>query len=323
MNLAALLFLVVASFLSAPTHAADSSYPNRAVRVIVPFPPAGTTDLMGRIVAQKLSEMWPQQVIVDNRAGAAGQIGAELAARSPPDGYTLFLGHIGTLGVNPGLYPKLRYDPLKDFAPVSMIARVHNMLAVHPSLPVKNVRQLVDLARSRPGMINYGSAGAGSVSFLCMEYLKLLAKVNIVQVPYKGTGPMMIDLIAGQTSLTFTGIPSLLPHTQSGRLRALAIGSDKRLPILPDIPTVVESGVPGYEVIQWYGVMVPTGTPRDIVMKINGDMATFLATPDMAAKMASEGGTPTSSTPEQLGALIKSEIERWGKVIKATGAKPE
>jgi tripartite-type tricarboxylate transporter receptor subunit TctC len=278
---------------------------------------------MGRIVAQKLSEAWPQQVIVDNRAGAAGQIGGELAARSPPDGYTLFLGHIGTLGVNPGLYPKLRYDPLKDFASISMIARVHNMLAVHPSLPVKTVKQLIDLARARPGGINYGSAGAGSVSFLCMEYFKMLAKVDIVQVPYKGTGPLMIDLLAGQTSLTFTGIPSLLPHTQSGRLRAMAVGSDKRLPLLPGVPTVVESGVPGYEVVQWYGLLAPAGTPREIVMKINADMAQFLGRPDMAQRMASEGGLPSPSTPEQFTALIKSEMERWAGVIKATGAKPD
>lgn len=320
----ALLFLA-ASVITPAAQSADSkdAYPSRSVRIIVPFPPGGTTDLMGRVVAQKLSEAWPQQVIVDNRGGAAGQIGAELAARSPPDGYTLFMGHIGTLAVNPGLYPKLRYDPLKDFVPVSMVARVHNMLAVHPSLPVKTVKELVALARARPGSINYGSAGAGSVSFLCMEYFKMLAKVDIVQVPYKGTGPLMIDLVAGQTSLTFTGIPSLLPQVQAKRLRAIAVGSDKRLALLPDVPTVIESGVPGYEVVQWYGVMVPTGTPRDVVNKINADIVAFLARPDMAAKMASEGGIPSSSTPEQFGALIKTEIERWGAVIKATGAKPD
>ncbi len=317
------LLLLTAPFLTTSTHAADSTYPSRAVRIIVPFPPAGTTDLMGRIVAQKLGEAWSQQVIVDNRGGAAGQIGAELAARSAPDGYTLFLGHIGTLGVNPGLYPKLRYDSLKDFAPISMIARVHNMLAVHPSLPVKTVKELVNLARARPGGINYGSAGAGSVSFLCMEYFKMLAKVNIVQVPYKGTGPMMIDLLAGNTSLTFTGIPSLLPHTQSGRLRAIAVGSEKRLPLLPNVPTVIESGVAGYEVVQWYGLLAPTGTPREIVMKINADMAKFLASPDMVQRMASEGGIPAPSTPEQFGILIKTEMERWAVVIKATGAKPD
>ena len=318
----AALLLLAATFPCA-AQAAESTYPSRPVRVIVPFPPAGTPDLMGRIVAQKLTEMWPQQVIVDNRAGAAGQIGAELAARSPPDGYTLFLGHIGTLGVNPSLYPKLRYDVLKDFAPVSMVARVHNLLAVHPSLPARTVRELVNLARARPGSMNYGSAGAGSVSFLCMEYFKLLAKADIVQVPYKGTGPMMIDLIAGQTSMTFTGIPSLLPHTTSGRLRAIAVGSDKRLALLPNVPTVIEGGVAGYEVVQWYGVLVPAATPREIVMKINADMVKFLATPDMAQKMASEGGNPSSSTPEQFGALIKTEMERWAVVVRATGAKPE
>ncbi|MDB5924181.1 MAG: Tripartite tricarboxylate transporter family receptor [Betaproteobacteria bacterium] len=315
--------LSIAAGFSAAFADAQEPYPARAVRLIVPFPPGGSTDIVGRVIAQKLTEAWGQQVIVDNRGGAGGQIGAELAARSPADGYTLVVGHIGTFGVNPSLYPKLRYDAIKDFTPISLVARVPNLLAVHPSLPVKTVKQLVDLAKARPGTLNYGSAGGGSNPFLCVEYFKMLTKTDIVHVPYKGSGPMVIDLIAGQISLTITGVPPLLPHVQGKRLRGIAVASEARLSLLPDLPTVIESGVPGYEVVQWYGVLAPAGTPRDIVTRVNADIAKFLARPDTASKMSGEGAIPSGSTPEEFGALIRSEIERWGKVVKATGAKPE
>ncbi|MDB5863398.1 MAG: transporter substrate-binding protein [Betaproteobacteria bacterium] len=301
---------------------AQDVYPSRTVRLIVPFPPGGSTDIVGRVVAQKLTEAWGQQVIVDNRGGAGGQIGAELAAHSPADGYTLVVGHIGTFGVNPSLYPKLRYDAVKDFVPISLVARVPNMLAVHPSLPVKTVKQLVDLARAKPGTLNYGSSGSGSNPFLCVEYFKMLTRTDIVHVPYKGTGPMLIDLIAGQISLTINGVPPLLSHVQAKRLQPIAVASDKRLSILPALPTVIESGVPGYEVVQWYGILAPANTPRAVVDKVNADINRFLARPDTAAKMASEGAIPSGGTPEQFGALIRAEIERWAKVVKATGAKP-
>jgi tripartite-type tricarboxylate transporter receptor subunit TctC len=315
--------LSIAAGFSAAFADAQEPYPARAVRLIVPFPPGGSTDIVGRVIAQKLTEAWGQQVIVDNRGGAGGQIGAELAARSPADGYTLVVGHIGTFGVNPSLYPKLRYDAIKDFTPISLVARVPHLLAVHPSLPVKTVKQLVDLAKARPGTLNYGSAGGGSNPFLCVEYFKMLTKTDIVHVPYKGSGPMVIDLIAGQISLTITGVPPLLPHVQGKRLRGIAVASEARLSLLPDLPTVIESGVPGYEVVQWYGVLAPAGTPRDIVTRVNADIAKFLARPDTASKMSGEGAIPSGSTPEEFGALIRSEIERWGKVVKATGAKPE
>jgi tripartite-type tricarboxylate transporter receptor subunit TctC len=314
--------LAVALFaLASPAAAQD--YPNRPVRLVVPFPPGGINDIVARVISQHLGERLGKQVIVDNRGGAGGQIGAELAARSPADGYTLVVGHIGTFGVNPSLYPKLRYDAIKDFTPISLVARVPNLLAVHPSLPVKTVKQLVDLAKARPGTLNYGSAGGGSNPFLCVEYFKMLTKTDIVHVPYKGSGPMVIDLIAGQISLTITGVPPLLPHVQGKRLRGIAVASEARLSLLPDLPTVIESGVPGYEVVQWYGVLAPAGTPRDIVTRVNADIAKFLARPDTASKMSGEGAIPSGSTPEEFGALIRSEIERWGKVVKATGAKPE
>lgn len=302
---------------------AQQAYPVRPVRLIVPFPPGGSTDIVGRVVAQNLTELWGIQVVVDNRGGASGQIGAELAARSPADGYTLVVGHIGTFGVNPSLYPKLRYDAINDFSPISLVARVPNMLAVHPSLPVKSVRQLVDLAKARPGTLNYGSSGGGSNPFLCVEFFKLLTRTDIVHVPYKGTGPMLTDLISGQISLTINGVPPLLPHVKATRLRALGVATEKRLDMLPDLPTIKESGVPEYEVTQWYGVLAPANTPNAIVSKVNADINRFLARPETASRMAGEGAIPSGSTPAQFGALIRAEIERWAKVVKASGAKPD
>ena len=315
--------LVLAAALVGDIATAQQGYPVKPVRLIVPFPPGGSTDIVGRVAAQSLGEMWGQQVTVDNRGGASGQIGVELAAQASPDGYTLVIGHIGTFGVNPSLYPKLRYDAIKDFAPISLIARVPNMLAVHPSLPVKTVRQLVDMAWLRPGTLDYGSSGSGSNPFLCVEFFKMLTKTDIVHIAYKGTGPMLTDLIAGHISLTINGVPPLLPHVKAKRLNAIAVASDKRLGLLPDIPTIRESGVPEYEVTQWYGMLAPASTPRALVNRINADIQTFLARPETAARMSSEGAIPSGSSPEEFGALIRTEIERWAKVVKATGAKPD
>ncbi len=315
--------LLVVAGLVADIASAQTSYPMKPVRLIVPFPPGGSTDIVGRVAAQSLSELWGQQVTVDNRGGASGQIGVELAAQAPPDGHTLVIGHIGTFGVNPSLFPKLRYDAIRDFAPISLIARVPNMLAVHPSLPVKTVKQLVDMARQRPGTLNYGSSGSGSNPFLCVEYFKMLTRTDIVHVAYKGTGPMLTDLIAGHISLTINGVPPLLPHVKSKRLNAIAVASDKRLSLLPDLPTIRESGVPEYEVTQWYGMLAPASTPRVLVNRINADIQAFLARPDTSARMSGEGAIPSGSSPEEFGALIRAEIERWAKVVKATGAKPD
>ena len=302
---------------------AQPSYPSRPVRLIVPFPPGGSTDIVGRVAAHSLSELWGQQVVVDNRGGASGQIGVEAAAQAPADGYTLVIGHIGTFGVNPSLYPKLRYDAVRDFAPVSLIAGVPNMLAVHPSLPVRTVKQLVDMAKARPGVLNYGSGGSGSNPFLCVEFFKMLTKTDITHIPYKWTGPTLTDLIAGQISLTINGVPPLMPHVKARRLHAIAVASDKRLDLLPELPTIRESGVPDYEVTQWYGMLAPANTPPAIVKKVNADIQRFLANPATAERMSGEGAIPSGGTPEQFGALIRAEIERWAKVVKATGAKPE
>lgn len=315
--------LLMATGLGSDFARAQPAYPVKPVRLIIPFPPGGSTDIVGRVAAQSLGEIWGQQVMVDNRGGASGQIGVELAAQAPPDGYTLVIGHIGTFGVNPSLFPKLRYDAIKDFVPISLIARVPNMLAVHPSLPVKTVKQLIDIARARPGTLNYGSSGSGSNPFLSVEFFKLLTKTDIVHVAYKGTGPMLTDLIAGHISLTINGVPPLLPHVKSRRLTGIAVASDKRLSLLPDLPTIKESGVPEYEVTQWYGMLAPANTPRVLVDRINADIHKFLARPDTAARMSGEGAIPSGSTPEEFGSLIRVEIERWGKVVRATGARPD
>jgi len=311
--------------LPANVMAADAApaYPVKPIRLVVPFTPGGTTDIVARIIAQKLDEAWGQQVIVDNRPGAGGNVGVELVAKSPADGYTLVLGHIGTFGFGPSLYTKLPYDPIADFAPVTVFSTVPNMLVVNAALPVRSVKELLALARSRPAQLNYGSAGSGSAAHLAVEYFKLLGKVDITHIPYKGTSPMMTDLIAGQTQLTITGVTPLYPHVKSGRLRALGIGSTQRLAMLPDLPTIAEAGVPGYESTTWFGVLAPAKTSRDIINKLNAELLKTLQRADVRERLAADGGTPVGTTPEQFGAYIKTEIERWAKVIKQAGVRIE
>jgi tripartite-type tricarboxylate transporter receptor subunit TctC len=299
------------------------SYPAKPIRLIIPFPPGGSTDILGRSLAQKLSEAWGQQVIVDNRGGAGGTIGADLAAKAPADGYTLLMGHIGTLAVNVALYPKLSYDPVKDFMPVSLVALVPNVLVVHPSLPAKTVAELVAYARANPGKLNYSSGGNGSAAHLAVEYFKLQTKTDIVHVPYKGTGPSVTDLIAGQVSMTMTGAPAVMPHVQSGRIRALGVSSPQRIPALAQIPTVAESGVPGFDATQWYGVVAPAGTPREIVTKLNAEIRKIMQSKEMLERLNTEGAISAAGTPEQFDAYIKSEIARWGTVVRAAGMKAD
>ena len=244
----------------------------------------------------------------------------ELAAKSAPDGYTLVMGHIGTFGVNPSLYKKLPYDAISDFAPITLVAMVPNMLVVHPSLPVKSVKELIAFSKSRPGQLNYGSSGPGGTPHLTVEYFKMMAGLDIVQIPYKGAAPMVTDLIGGQLSLTITGFPPLLPQVKAGRLRALAVTTSKRVALLPDLPTISEAALPGYEATSWYGVLAPAATPREIVAKLNAAIVKGVRQPDTSERLAGEGAEPTVSTPEEFGAFIKSEIARWAKVIKAAGA---
>jgi len=302
---------------------AQPVYPVKPIRLVVPFVPGGSTDFIARIMGQKLDEALGQQVIVENRAGAGGNIGLDYVAKSPADGYTLIFGHVGTFGFGPSLYQKLPYDPVRDFAPIVLFAMVPNMLVVHPSLPARNVKELVALAKARPGKINYGSSGNGSASHLATEYFKLLSKTDITAIPYKGTGPLVTDVIAGEISLTITGVPPLYPHVQSGRLRALGVGSTKRLSLLPDLPTIAEAGVPGYESSTWFGPLAPARTPREIVVRLNAELMKILQRPDIRSRFAAEGVEGLGSTPEEFGAYIKAEIERWGRVIKAAGIAPQ
>lgn len=300
-----------------------ANFPSKPVRFIAPFPPGGSTDTLARLVSLRLSEMWGQQVAVENRGGAGGTIGVELAKNAAPDGYTIVMGHVGTFGFNPTLYPKLPYDAIKDFAPITILATVPNAMAVHPSLPVKTARDFVALAKAKPGELLYASGGSGSASHLAGEYFRLLTKIDLVHVPYKGTGPAMISMISGQTTMTITGMVALMPHVKSGRLKLLGVATMKRLAILPDVPTINESGVPGYDANQWYGVLTQAAVPRDIVAKLHADMVKVLARPDIKERLAADGAEPVGNTPDQFAAHIKSEIARWAPVVKASGAKPD
>jgi tripartite-type tricarboxylate transporter receptor subunit TctC len=299
------------------------NYPTKPIRFIAPFPPGGSTDLLARLISQKLSESVGQQVIVENRGGAGGTIGVELAGKAPPDGYTIVMGHVGTFGANPTLYPKLPYDANRDFAPITVLAIVPNGMVVHPSFPARTAKEFLAIARAKPREILYGSGGSGSATHLAIVYLELAAKIELVHIPYKGAGPAIIDLIAGQTSMTVTGMPALMPHIKSGKLRPIGVATAKRLAVLPEVPTIAESGVPGFEANQWYGVLTQAAVPRDIVMKLNAEIVKILARPDVKKRLADDGAEPVGNTPEQFAAHIKTEIARWAPVVKASGAKPD
>jgi len=315
------LLLGAAALLVLPAALAQT-WPTKPIRLVVPFTPGGSSDILARAVGQKLSEAWGQPVVIDNVPGAGGSLGTDRVAKAAPDGYTLLMGHIGTLAVNPSIYPKLPYDPVKSFTPVAWVASVPNVLVVHPSVPATSVKELVALAQSRPGQLNYGSGGNGSAAHLATEYFKLQTQTFIVHVPYRGTAPAVTDLVGGQIQLLFTGGPALIPFVKSGQLRALAVSSSKRLDALPDVPTVAESGYKGFEADQWYGVVAPAGTPREIVQKLNAQINQALASNELRTRLQSEGAIAMPTTPEAFGALIVREIARWKPVVKAGNIKP-
>ena len=296
---------------------AQTGYPASTVRIIVPFTPGGSTDILARALGQALNSAWKQPVIIENKPGAGGAIGAEAAAKAMPDGYTLLMGHIGTLAVNPTLYPKLRYDPVKDFAPVALMAMVANVLAVNPELPAHDVRELIALAKAKPGTLTYSSGGIGSAANLAMEYFKLETGTDITHIPYKGTAPALSDVIGGRVSMTMTGLPPLLGHIRSGQVRALGTGGRERLAQLPDLPTLAEAGVPGFEATQWYGIVAPAATPAEIVKRIAAQIEASVSEPDMKKHLEAEGAQPTVMAPEAFGKFIRAEIARWAKVIRA------
>src|SRR5688572_22250148 len=284
--------------------------------MVIPFPPGGTTDILARIAAQKLSEALGQQVVPDNRPGAAGNIGSEQVAKSPPDGYTLLTAPGSTLTIHPSLYAKLPFDPLRDFAPVTILGAVPNALVTHPALPVKNVKELITLARSRPGELNYASTGAGQSTHLSMELFKTMARVTIVHIPYKGSAPAVTDLLGGHVLLMFDNMPSALPHVKAGKLRALGVSSLKRSPALPEVPTVAEAALPGFEVSVWFGVLAPAGTPKTTLDRLTQILTKALQSPDVRERLASQGAEPIGNTPEQFTAQMKADLAKWAKVVK-------
>ena len=302
---------------AAPTLArAQAAYPSRPIRMVVPFTPGGSTDILGRAIGLKLTEAWGQPVVVENVPGAGGSIGADRVAKAAPDGYTLLMGHIGTLAVTPSLYPRLPYDPLKGFTAIAWVARVPNVLVVHPSVPARTVGELVAYARKNPGAVNYGSGGNGSAAHIATEYLKLQTGTQLQHVPYKGTAPAVTDLLAGQIQLMFTGVPAVIAQIRSGQLRALAVSSPQRIKILPEVPTVAESGYPGFEADQWYGIVGPAGMPGELVRKLNVQINQILQSPAIAEQLSHEGAQPTPNPPEVFQKLIATEIARWREVIQ-------
>lgn len=315
------LFLMgVFIYLLSPTVGHAQNYPDRPIRIIITFPAGGTSDILTRILGSKLSEALGQPIVVDNRPGAAGIIASELAAKASPDGYTLIMGYVGTHAINASLFRKLSYDPVKDFTPVALVGVVPNILVVHPSLPAKNVKELLALAKARPGDLFYGSAGNGSAPHLAGVLFSRMANVNIVHVPFKGAPQMTQDLLAGNVQMTFPGMPTVVPYIKSGRLKALAVTSLKRSPAFPHLPTIAET-LPGYEVISWYGIMGPARLPRGIVEKLNASIVKALSLPDLRQEYAKLGADAAGGTPEAFAELIRNEISKWAKVVEASGAR--
>ena len=315
--------LVAGALLAGSLPAWAQPYPNRPLRIVVPFPPGGGTDIGTRIVAQKLQEAWGQAVIVENKPGAAGIVGTELTAKSAPDGYTFMMGNIGTHAINVSLYKKLAYDPVKDFAPVSMVADLPLLLLVHPSVPANSVKELIVLAKSQPGKLNFSSSGAGGSMHVAAELFKSMTGVDMVHIPYKGGAPAVADLLSGQVALSFSTVLETIQHVKAGKVRALAVTNDHRSIALPDLPTIAEAGLPGYQSISWLALFAPAGTPKDIVNKVSAESVRILKLSDVKERLLAQGAEPIGSTPEQLAATLAADIAKYAKVIRESGYKPE
>lgn len=307
---------------AASAGALAQAYPNKPIRVIVPFPPGGSTDFLARIVGQKLTSAWGQQIIIDNKPGAGGTLGAAEAARAAPDGYTLLMGAVHH-EIATSVYAKLPYDFQKDFAPITVVAIVPNVLVVNPAIPANSVKELIAYAKANPGKLTYGSAGMGTAHHLIGEQFNMLAGVDILHVPYKGSSPAVADLVAGQVSIMYDTVASCLPHVKAGKLRTLAVATAKRSASLPDVPTIAEAALPGFEVTTWFGFLAPAKTPPEIVNRLNAEIVKILAMPDVKERLLASGSEPVSSSPEELDAFVRSEISRWAKVIKAAGVTAE
>ncbi|MBC7780408.1 MAG: tripartite tricarboxylate transporter substrate binding protein [Proteobacteria bacterium] len=303
--------------------ASAQTYPSKPVRLISPYPPGGANDILARILGQKLGETMGQTFLIENRAGAAGNLGAELVAKASPDGYTLLMGQASNLTINVSLMTRMPFDPVRDFAPVTLVATTPNMLVVHPSLPVRTVRDLVVLAKSKPGALNYASSGSGTAGHLAGELFKRVAGVDMVHIPYKGAAPALTDVVAGHAHLYFTSPISAQPFVKGGRLRRVAVTSLKRSSSMPDIPTVAEAGFADFDVVSWWGILTPAGASKELIARLHAEIIKALALPEIRAKFAEQGADPASSTPEQFAAYIQSEIAKWGRLIKELGVKPE
>ncbi len=301
--------------------ASAQQYPTRPIRIVIPFGAGGPSDLLARTVGQKLTEAWSQQVLIDNRAGANGIVGSEIVAKSPPDGYTLVMGTNGTHGINASLFPKLSYDTIKDFAPITRLGQAPYVLVAHPSLPVRSVKELIALSKAKPGAITF--AAGGSPSQLGAELFKKTARVNLIVVPYKGNAPAVTAVMSGEVSLVFGNIAQSAPQVKAGRLRALGVASLKRSLVLPEVPTISESGLPGFEAGAWYGLLAPGATPRTIVERINGELVRILRLPDVQQRLHAEAFELPADTPEQFAAVIRAELAKWAPIVKEAGVKPE
>jgi tripartite-type tricarboxylate transporter receptor subunit TctC len=310
------LFLVAGS-----GHLDAQAYPTKTIRIIVPNPPGGTSDILARLIGSRMVESWGQQVIVENRAGGNAIIGSDFVARAAPDGYILLLRDIGGLTISPSVHPKLPFDPVKDFSPITMVAYSPHILCVHPSVPVKTVKELIALAKARPGKLNYAAASLGGAPHLAGIDFALRTGIRWEYIPYKGGAQAIADTVAGHADVLFNGMLATYPHVQNGRLRLIAVSSSKRVAAIPDVPAVAESGVPGFETGSWQGMLAPPGTPREIVARLNAEVSRILNAPDMKEKLATQGADVLTMTPEQFGAFIKNEIARWAQVVKASGAK--
>jgi tripartite-type tricarboxylate transporter receptor subunit TctC len=302
---------------------AAQDYPSRPIRLIVPSTPGGSVDMLARTIGPRLNERWGQQVVIDNRSGAGGVIAAELTAKAPPDGYTLIMATIASMATNVSLSRNLPYDPVRDFAPITLVASQQLVLLANPGFAAKSVSELIQLAKAKPGQIAFATAGNGTGGHLTGELLKLLAGIDLLHVPYKGSAPALVDVISGQVPLTFISVITGLPQIKSGRVRALAVSGTRRSPALPEVPTMLEAGVRGFESSTWYGVLAPKATPRGVVMKLNGEIVAILRLPEVKDRLLAEGAEPVGNSPEQFGEFIKSEIAKWGKVIRVAGLRAE
>lgn len=318
----AIFAAVLAGLLGFAAQAPAQSFPTRPVRIIVPNPPGGTTDVLARLISADLGTRLGQPVVIENRAGASGTIGSDAVAKATPDGHMMVMGHAASHATSPAMIKNLPYDPVKDFAPVTLVASVNNVIIVDPAVPAKSVKELIELARKQPGKLVFGSGGNGAITHLAGEIFKQTAGVNLTHVPYKGSSQAMADLLGGHIQLMFENLPGAIGNIRGGKLRALAVLSEKRSASFPDLPTIGEAGLPGAEAVSWFGLFTTAGTPKAVVERLNKEVVAVIRSPDMQKKIAEAGADPVGSTSEEFGRLVRSEIQKWGKVIKATGLKP-